>query len=60
VELAQLSPGVVQRLHALIALADRAVQVLGGLLALPVLFVIGNTIRMAIQNRRRRRSKWSS
>lgn len=52
VELAQLDLEWVQRLHALIDLANRAVLVLGGLLALAVLFVIGNTIRMAIQNRR--------
>jgi cell division transport system permease protein len=52
VELAQLDLEWVQRLHALIELANRAVTVLGVLLALAVLFVIGNTIRMAIQNRR--------
>lgn len=52
VELAQLDLEWLQRLHALIDLANRAVLVLGGLLALAVLFVIGNTIRMAIQNRR--------
>lgn len=52
VELAQLDLEWVQRLHALIALANRAVVVLGGLLALAVLFVIGNTIRMTIENRR--------
>jgi len=51
VELAQLDLEWVQRLHALIDLANRAVTVLSGLLALAVLFVIGNTIRMAIQNR---------
>lgn len=52
VELAQLDLEWVQRLHALINVANRAVMVLGGLLALAVLFVIGNTIRMAIQNRK--------
>ena len=51
VDLAQLDLEWVQRLHSLIALAERAVMVLGGLLALAVLFVIGNTIRLAIQNR---------
>lgn len=52
VEQAQLDLEWVQRLHGLIDLANRAVLVFGGLLALAVLFVIGNTIRMAIQNRR--------
>lgn len=51
VELAQLDLEWVQRLHSLIGLAKRAVLLLGGLLALTVLFVIGNTIRLAIQNR---------
>ncbi len=51
VDLAQLDLEWVQRLHSLIALAERAVLVLGGLLGLAVLFVIGNTIRLAIQNR---------
>ncbi len=52
VELAQLDLEWVQRLHALIDLANRAVMIFGGLLALAVLFVIGNTIRMTIQSRR--------
>lgn len=51
VELAQLDLEWVQRLHGLIDLANRAVLVFGALLALAVLFVIGNTIRMAIQSR---------
>ncbi len=51
VDLAQLDLEWVQRLHGLIGLAERVVLVLGGLLALAVLFVIGNTIRLAIQNR---------
>ena len=51
VDLAQLDLEWVQRLHGLIALAERAIMVLGGLLALAVLFVIGNTIRLAIQSR---------
>jgi cell division transport system permease protein len=51
VDLAQLDLEWVQRLHGLIGLAERAVLVLGGLLALAVLFVIGNTIRLAIQSR---------
>ncbi len=51
VDMAQLDMEWIQRLHSIIAFADRAVAVLGGALALAVLFVIGNTIRMAIQNR---------
>lgn len=42
----------VKRLHQFIALAERFVIALAGLLALGVLLVIGNTIRMAIENRR--------
>ena len=52
VDLVQLDMEWVERLHALVALAERGVGVLGVLLALGVLFVIGNTIRMAILNRR--------
>ncbi|MFC1751157.1 permease-like cell division protein FtsX, partial [Pseudomonadota bacterium] len=52
VDMAQLDMEWIQRLHTIIAFADRAIAVLGGALALAVLFVIGNTIRMAIQNRR--------
>src|SRR5690625_998316 len=43
----------VQRLNAMLAIAQRAVWVIGILLALAVLLVIGNTIRLEIQNRRR-------
>ncbi len=51
VDMAQLDMEWIQRLHTIILFADRAVMVLGAALALAVLFVIGNTIRMAIQNR---------
>jgi len=51
VDIAQLDMEWVQRLHSLIHLAERGVLLLGGLLALAVLFVIGNTIRLAIQSR---------
>ncbi len=43
----------VERLNAILAVAQRAVWVIGGLLALAVLLVIGNTIRLEIQGRRR-------
>ena len=42
----------VQRLNALVALSQRAVSALGIILALGVLLIIGNTIRLAIENRR--------
>ncbi len=42
----------VKRLHQFITIAERLVVALAGLLALGVLLVIGNTIRMAIENRR--------
>lgn len=41
-----------ERLFALLALAERFVTALGGFLCLGVLLVIGNTIRLAIENRR--------
>lgn len=52
VETAQLDVEWVRRLHALLALAERAVWSLGALLALAVLLTIGNTIRLAVLNRR--------
>ena len=42
----------VQRLNALMHLSQRMVMVLGVILAFGVLLVIGNTIRLAIENRR--------
>jgi cell division transport system permease protein len=57
----RLLPGVDQvvtdsiwiaRLDALLSVARRVVWVLGALLALAVLLVIGNTVRLEIQNRR--------
>ncbi len=41
-----------QRLQALMALGRRAVQALAGLLLFAVVLVLGNTIRLAIENRR--------
>ena len=41
-----------ERLFAILALAERFVTALGGFLCLGVLLVIGNTIRLAIENRR--------
>ncbi len=42
----------VQRLHAMVRLSERAVSVLSALLALGVLLVIGNPIRLALESRR--------
>lgn len=52
VDSAQLDLDWVRRLHAMLAIAERAVLVLAGLLGLAVLLTIGNTIRLAIMNRR--------
>lgn len=52
VELAQLDMQWVQRLYGMMDIGRRGVWVLAGLLAMAVLLVVGNTIRLAIQNRR--------
>lgn len=52
VERAVLDMAWVQRLNALMLLSQRLVLVLAAILALGVLLVIGNTIRLAIENRR--------
>lgn len=52
VELAQLDLAWVHRLRAAMALGERAVMLLTALLAIGVVLVTGNTIRLAIQNRR--------
>jgi cell division transport system permease protein len=52
VERAILDMEWVQRLNSIMQLSRRLVSALGALLALGVLLVIGNTIRLAIENRR--------
>ena len=52
VELAQLDVQWVKRLYAFIEIANRAIWVISAMLALAVLLIIGNTIRLDIQNRR--------
>jgi len=52
VELAQLDAEWVRKLHSIIELGERLVTALGLGLALAVLLVIINTIRLAIENRR--------
>jgi len=51
-DLAQLDLQWVQRLAAILDIARRGIMVISALLALAVLLVIGNTIRLEIQNRR--------
>jgi len=52
VEMAQLDMEWLKRLYAIMAIGERGVLVLAALLALAVLLIVGNTIRLAIQNRR--------
>ena len=52
VELAQLDLQWVRRLHAITRTAERGIWVLAGLLSMAVLLIIGNTIRLEINNRR--------
>ncbi|MEM7294827.1 MAG: permease-like cell division protein FtsX [Pseudomonadota bacterium] len=52
VESAQVDLEWIQRLNAIIELIQRAVWVVAALLALAVLLVVGNTIRLDIYNRR--------
>ncbi len=52
VELAQLDLQWVKRFNALVTIVQRAIWVLSALLALAVLLITGNTIRLEIQNRR--------
>lgn len=52
VELAQLDMQWIRRLYAIMDIGRRGVWVLGALLALAVLLIVGNTIRLAIENRR--------
>jgi cell division transport system permease protein len=52
VELAQYDMRWLQRLFAIMDIIKRVVLVLAGLLALGVLLIVGNTIRLAIYNRR--------
>jgi cell division transport system permease protein len=52
VELAQLDMQWVKRLYTLIDVARRGVWIIGSLLGLAVLLIVGNTIRLDIQNRR--------
>ncbi len=48
----QLDTEWVSRFHAILALIERGVVMVAGLLGIAVMIVIGNTIRLDIQNRR--------
>jgi cell division transport system permease protein len=52
VELAQIDLDWVRKLYALLQLAEKAASALGLALALAVLLIVGNTIRLSVQNRR--------
>jgi cell division transport system permease protein len=52
VELAQLDVQWVKRLYSFLEIANRSILVISSMLAIAVLLVIGNTIRLDIQNRR--------
>lgn len=52
VDLAQLDLEWVKRLHALLQIARRGVWILATVLGLAVVLIVGNTIRLAVLNRR--------
>ena len=52
VEKAQLDLDWVRKLYALLQLAEKAASALGFALGLAVLLIVGNTIRLSVQNRR--------
>jgi len=52
VELAQLDLQWVKRFNTIVEIAQRAIWVMATLLGLAVLLIVGNTIRLEIQNRR--------
>ncbi len=52
VDIAQFDLQWVRRLYALMEIVQRGVLVLAGLLSLAVLLIVGNTVRLGIENRR--------
>lgn len=52
VDIAQMDIQWLQRLYAMIHIGQRGVFIIGSLLALAALLIVGNTIRLAIENRR--------
>ena len=51
-DLVQVDTEWVQRFHAILEIVQRAIMIGAGLLGLAIVVVIGNTIRLEIQNRR--------
>ncbi len=52
VDVAQLDMEWVKRLHSIIGIIQRGILIMAGLLSLAVLLIVGNTIRLDIENRR--------
>lgn len=52
VDTVQLDREWVKRLYAIMAIVARGIDILAAMLAIGVILVVGNTIRLAIQNRR--------
>jgi cell division transport system permease protein len=52
VDLVQIDTQWIERFHAMLEIAERGIAVIAALLAFAVLIVVGNTIRLEIQNRR--------
>jgi cell division transport system permease protein len=52
VELAQLDLEWIKRLKGIVEIAQRAILIIAGILAIAVILVVGNTIRLEIENRR--------
>lgn len=52
VDIAQLDVQWVKRLYSFLEIANRSILVISAMLAIAVLLIIGNTIRLDIQNRR--------
>lgn len=52
VDIVQLDIQWLQRLYAIIHIGQRGILIIGALLALAVLLIVGNTIRLSIENRR--------
>ena len=52
IELVQVDTEWVQRFHAILEIVQQAVSIGAGLLGLAIIVIIGNTIRLEIQNRR--------
>jgi cell division transport system permease protein len=51
-ELVQVDTEWVQRFHAILEIVQQAIMIGGGLLGAAIIVIIGNTIRLEIQNRR--------